>query len=257
MKHLFFLFLLFGFGNTGIAQSDDDYKKFPVFNYQKVVEKIFNATFLKKNEFLWKPNYEELQSFASAVSSDGYCHTKLDTAFDIVTKEAKYMLLVFSSIRYVKGVKDDCHICAPVISAVMFKKENDNSFTLEGFKKGFTAFGGFGDSGPYALEKIGDNTYALALESGYMGQGVYQSSRTFYLLTNGTFLKDIFSYEKDFNDGGAMGNTDKKTSMKTIPAPQSAFYTITLTTTGAPKAKGPVKETYKYSDQAGRYLPVK
>ncbi len=255
MKKIFYTIVLAASFNSLFAQAEEEFKKFPVFNYQKVVEKIFGASFTKKNEFVWKPNFEEQLFFFPVISSDGYCHTKLDTAFDIATPEANYMLLAFSTTKYDKGQMVDCHICGTLVSVALFKKAPDNSFTVEGFKKGFDGFGGFGVSGPYSLAKIGNDAYALGLDRNYMGQGVYQSTMDYFLVTGGGFLKNIFSYEQEYNDAGALGNTTWETKMKVVPAAKSPLYNIVLTTTG--KTKTVTKETYKYSEETGMYKLVK
>ena len=252
------LFLLL-FTNRVFAQEDDG--NFPVFDFQNVTEKIFNATF-SNHVFVWKPDFEEKLLFSSVISKDGYCRTILDTAIDYVAGGENYMVLAFSTIGYDKGIIVDCHSCATVISVALFKNENYHSFTLMGLKKGFAISGGSGHSAPYMLEKLGPEEYTLVIISSYMGQGDYVSNEEYFsldpipqtLIANGSFLRSVLSLT--YETGSLNKGESEKISVKTIPDKNKSFYDLLLTTTKNGKVL-PAKSRLTFYPAAGVYIPAR
>lgn len=254
-KQVIILLLCSILSAKAFGQESDAYKKFPVFNIQKVTEKLFGATAIKINEYTWKPTYAELFDFADNVSYDGYCHTKLDTAIDIKMNGSTYMLITFSTSNYAtKNEIMDCHACAPTISVALFRKEADKSFTLEGFKKGFTSFGSYGQRGQYAVEKIGADKSALVLISGYTNQGYTVEGKTYYSLTSVPFLTQIFTYETETSDSNT--GDEESNTLKTMPNAASEYYDLVITSKKNGKIS-PVKRKYSFYTDGGIYIPSK
>jgi hypothetical protein len=250
MKTILFIVLMTASCKT-FAQNAEAFRKFPVFNFEKVTEKIFDAMMAKKGVFAWKPTYADLLDFAQNVSPDGYCYTKVDTAFEFNAGGAMHIVIAYATS---KSSGEDCHICMPVISVVEFRKEADRSFTLENFRKGFTSFGAFGKSGKYFLLKIGGDKFALVLTSNFESGGETTETKDFYLLDATGFLTKIFTFtslSSDTNSGEQQNFT-----LSTLPVQNKAYDDFILTE----KKNGilqPNKIQYTFFDQAGVYVVAK
>src|ERR1017187_2645914 len=124
-----------------------------------ILKRLFNAqSFDTSGAAMWKPNFADSMEFESNIWCDGYCHTKIDTILtyhsDGSTRRA---FVVFCTIS-----EDGCMYCYPNISVAEFlKPEENDSWSIEGFKKNLGSFGGEDvHNGPrIALRKAGPQTY--------------------------------------------------------------------------------------------------
>ena len=252
-----FLFLVALIGCLySFGQETDAFKKIAVFNLNSINEKLFGGTAVKKNEFMWKPDFQELFAFSQVVSYDGYCHTKIDTAFSIKSYGNNYVLIIYATFRYeTKNEVSDCHGCSVVLSAALIRDAPDKTSYVEQFEKGFTSFGSYGTGGSYSIEKIGKDKFALALKSGFTGQGNTTESKTYYNIDPyaSPYLTKLFSYDTELSSD--MGSTETNT-LSTLPNPKSDYFDFVLTNKKDGKVS-PVKRRYAFYEEGGIYIPAK
>jgi len=167
-----------------------------------VIKTLFDAKKVIKGTAYWLPDFEEKLNFL--VSEDGYCNTSIDTIFYYGNEKYKNAIVLYSTI----DTTITCHACAPTLSiATFYKINNDKKWKLDRFKKNWILSGSWGKSCSAELVEIGSGEYAIRKDEGYFGQGVEESSCTFY---------ELYSFEKIFTlstSGSNTGNFEEESPL--------------------------------------------
>ncbi|MCX6244680.1 MAG: hypothetical protein NTU98_08245 [Bacteroidetes bacterium] len=128
---------------------------------------------------LWKPTPAEEDS--SNVSSDGFCHTRLDTILNYSDSGVNKAVIIFGTCRFDENGMVDCHACAPIVSVAVAQQNSDHYWRIQRFIKNFGEHGSWGQQPRYRITKFGGN-YFLVEDWGYTNQGVTESWNIFWHL---------------------------------------------------------------------------
>ena len=206
-----------------------------------------------ENEALWKPNFSE--KINNLVSDDGFCHTILDTVMYYSVYEDHYALIVFSTFKYDNGLRESCHVCAPIIGLATFKRTLDTNWELNKFQKNFMFDGSYGKRNKLDLIKLGDYRYCLTCSGGYGNNGSFESWVQYYSLEEDDDFNVVFSYSKYISDeafyAGEKGSS-QESSIKFIHT-KNPYYTIVLNTKSS-TTKQIINEIFNYSPRENRYV---
>ena len=251
-KHIILLICIFSF--SVIANGKND-RQFSTLDYKTVMTRLFETTkFSSIHEALWRPNFEDRMRFMA--SSDGYCHSGLDTTMNFTIGQVKYATIIFTTYNYQFQHRSECHACAQTLGIAVFKRELNQNWEVIEFTKNFAYFGQWGKlDGKISIVKLGKDRYCLKLKSAIGGgQGEDSGYSEFYNLNNGNVLRKIFSYKYFYSTVGAHGEkkgyTDDK-SLKLIP--DNNEYNLIEISTKNSHSKVIKKSVFKYSEEAGRY----
>ena len=247
------LYILIFLSFTSIAQDENVFR---ALDRQTVMNRLFDGvTFNNRNEALWKPDYSERINLP--VSDDKFCHTVMDTVIYYSSEKA---IILFATYAYEQGERMTCHACSPAIGLATFIKTGSN-WELEQFRKCFLQnFGSYGNTGQFAVHKLGDKFYCLKLDTGIDGnQGYFAGTNTYYSLTDCDEFKEVFSYVYSDSNEGAMeegkGYTDE-TAISLIPG--KPYYSIELTTKRNNKGiSGKKKYIFSEDKREFELVPVK
>ncbi len=189
-------------------------------------------------------------------SSDGYCHSGLDTTMYFTIGQVKYATMIFATYEYQDKSRSECHACAPRLGIAIFKKESKQNWEIFEFRKNFTSFGQWGKlDGKMAIVKLGKDKYCLKLKSAIEGgQGYNSGYISFYSLTSYYGLHEIFSYTYFHSTVGAHGEKNgfiDEMSLKLIP--DNNEYNLIEISTKNSHSKVIKKSVFKFSDNSERY----
>lgn len=244
------LYILIVLSYTSIAQ---DEKLFRTLDRKTVLNRLFDgATFNTRNEALWKPNYSERMNIS--VSDDKLCHTVMDTVMYYSSYKA---VVIFATYTYEEGERMTCHACSPAIGLATFIKTGSD-WELEQFRKCFLRnFGAYGETGQFAVRKLGDKFYCLILDTGIDGnQGYFSGANTYYSLTDYDEFKEVFYYVYSDSNEGAMEEGEGYTEETTASIiPDKHYYTIELTTKRNNNVTA-VKKKYVFSEDRREFQIV-
>jgi|GEM_PF-2669773 hypothetical protein len=128
---------------------------------------------------LWKPTPVEKDS--SNVSTDGFCHTRLDTILNYVDSGKNKAVIIFGTYEFGKQMREDCHACAPMVSIAVAQWNDKGNWQVLKFIRNFGLHGSYGQQPTYKLSKFGRHCF-LVEDWGYGNQGEMESWKIFWYL---------------------------------------------------------------------------
>jgi hypothetical protein len=150
----------------------------PSLEKQSLYPALFKAEAL--NEWcLWKPTPAAKDS--SNVSTDGFCHTRLDTILNYVDSGKNKAVMIFGTYVFDKNGLADCHACAPMVSIAVAHWTDNGNWQVLKFIKNFGKHGSYGQQPQYGIAHFGRNFFLLENWS-YMSQGDESSWKIFWHL---------------------------------------------------------------------------
>jgi hypothetical protein len=193
------------------------------------------------------------------VSTDGYCHTALDTIMYFSVGGTKFATMIFATYEYLSESRDLCHACSPTLGIAIFTKYKGQNWRITGFKKNFTEFGQWGKiDGKISIINLGKDIYGLNIKSAIGGnQGYVSGYSTYYNLHYISGFHELFSYVYYDSSVSARGDIEGVTiekSLKLLPS-DNEYYTIEVSTKSS-QSKLVKKSILKYTSELGRYDPV-
>lgn len=168
-------------GEPGLTPRDSALAAFPTdstrcnyiegeFNVPEAMEVIFGLYDREVECSRWICKARELPSFAGKASREGVVHTRAAGAFPFVADGQKKVILLTETLSRDRSGWESCHACAPILGAALFSQV-DSAWFVEALQKNITEIGAWGELPARNLVKIGPETYAIALDYTYSGQG--------------------------------------------------------------------------------------
>ena len=140
------------------------------FNVPEAMEVIFGLYDREIECSRWVCKARELPSFAGKANQKGEVHTRAAGQFQFEQGGQKKAILLTATLSRDRAGWESCHACAPILGAAQFA-EIDGAWFVEALKKDVTEIGSWGELPPSSLVQIGTDTWALAFDYGYTGQG--------------------------------------------------------------------------------------
>jgi hypothetical protein len=158
---------------------------------------VFNALFKPyvKEWCLWKPTSAD-STFP--VSSDGFCHTKLEMNLKYHQDSLDKAVIIFGTYEFIEGIMADCHACNPLVSIAIFEKGDDNMWRLEKFVKKFIQAGAYGVAPNFGVSDFGKDWFLQMSDSGQVTGGSAGGYKEYFHLPDLTSSITIRS-ENDIN----------------------------------------------------------
>jgi len=154
---------------------------------------------------IWKPTPAEKDS--SNFSTDGFCHTRLDTIMSYADSGTNKAVIIFGTYKFDKDGLTDCHACSPVVSIAVARWNDKGTWQVLKFIRNFGLHGSWGQQPRYSIANLGRN-YFLVEDWGYTAQGQTESWKIFWHLTSFVESLKINGYD----DSGWQANEKMVTS---------------------------------------------
>jgi hypothetical protein len=105
---------------------------------------------------LWKPTKADS---VFPVSDDGLCHTRVDSIYKFKQDTAEMALLLLGTYACVNGEPEFMQMSAPLVSAVVVKRDSERKWIIDSYKKAMGFFGSFGEKPQGTIQKLGRWTF--------------------------------------------------------------------------------------------------
>jgi|GEM_PF-3533202 len=241
-------------GEPQLTARDSAMEAFPVdsgrcqyiegaFNVPDAMEIIFGLYDKNVECSKWICKPQELPAFASKASGKGVVHTRAAKQYDFVSDGVQKVVLLTATLSKDQNGWENCHACAPILGAAMFTRI-DSAWFVEAIKKNITEVGAWGELPSNNLVKMGPDTYGVAFDYGYTGQGTTLGGTLLIAFGDGSIqqVADIhttFSNEGMFMDGQqddlAYGY---ESTISFQPGDNTEIFDLVVATTGTRPADG-------------------
>jgi hypothetical protein len=176
MKTVIILAFIMLFGSCRPGQHSD--VVLSSLDRQTLYPALFNVP--AQNEWCqWEPSPSEKDS--TNVSSDGLCHTRLDTILYYADAGTNRAVIIFGTYEFENGGMVFCHACNPMVSIAVAQKSEQNAWRVINFIKNFGTHGEWSAQPDYRIGRLGRNDF-LVEDAGYSNQGIVQNWTFFYHL---------------------------------------------------------------------------
>ena len=139
----------------------------PSLDRQFLYPALFNTD--EKNKWcIWKPTPAEKDS--SNVSTDGFCHTRVETILYYTDWEVSKAAVVFGTYEFDENGMIFSHGSAPMVCFAVAMKKDDRNWQVLRFIKNFGEHGSWGQQPAYRVANFGRN-YFLVENWGFTNQG--------------------------------------------------------------------------------------
>ena len=176
MRAIAILFIVFILASCQSPQQNG--ALLPSLDRQYLYEALFNAE-AHNGWCQWKPTPAEKDS--SNVSTDGFCHTRLDTILNYSDSGINKAVIIFGTYKFDKDGFADCHACAPMVSVAVAQWNGVSNWLVLKFIKNFGYHGSYGQQPKYDIARFGRKCF-LFEDWAYLAQGCQDSWKIFWHL---------------------------------------------------------------------------
>lgn len=234
------------------------------FSEKKAFEFLYGNYNEEQKEANWRPTKEELAKISSSANTSSqifennefYITPVLVAPFLEAGTEKNLLITAALPPEY------DCHACAPMISAALFKK-NANNWELEFEQKYLFELGSYGTAPDAKLVKIGNDKYGVLFETGDTGQGYTYEGLSLVTKLDKGFQK-ILEVETGGDNSGTCGDElgpcwKFSSKYEFIPGKNPNFFDFKIMTSGTKGEENnivPVNENKLYQFDGKEYKAI-
>ena len=150
-------------------------------------------------------------------------HTIIEHYYLKYNQDDERFVVALSSI----GDDFECHACAPLLSFIEFKKQDNDGWIIGRKNIGIFREGSWGSPPSLKVMIIGTNNWGIVTQGGYTSTGIHSESTTIYANIAGTY-QEVFSETTEEDHSGRGSVYELTSDISVRPVTGNPFYDLVL-----------------------------